>query len=151
MDKITRRSALDRLEPFVGAWKIEASIAPGARGDVTFEWTLDQQFLLQRFEIPVPGAPDGLSIVALDTDGQAFTMHYFDSRGVVRLYAMTFSEGVWTLSRDAPDFTPLPFHQRFTGAFTDDADAIKGRWETSEDGTAWKLDFELAYTRMPGG
>jgi hypothetical protein len=125
-----------------------ASIAPGLRGDATFEWALDRQFLVHRSEIPVPEAPDALSIIALAADGQAFTMHYFDSRGVVRLYAMTFSDGVWTLARDAPDFTPLPFHQRFTGTFSDDGDAIDGRWETSGDGTSWELDFELAYTRV---
>jgi hypothetical protein len=144
---MTRSSALQRLEPFVGAWTMEAPLALGVRGTATFEWSLGEQFLLHRSEIPVPGAPDALSIIALNAGGQAFTMHYFDSRGVVRLYAMTMSDGVWTLSREAPDFTPLPFHQRFTGTFSHAADAIDGRWETSADGVDWKLDFELAYTR----
>lgn len=138
---------MEQLEPFIGEWSLEASLAPGARGRVTFEWALDRKLLVQRMEIPLAEAPDSLSIIAAGPDG-AFMQHYFDSRGVVRLYAMTFSDGLWTLSRDAPDFSPLPFHQRFTGTFGDDGDAIDGRWETSDDGTTWKLDFELAYARI---
>jgi hypothetical protein len=142
-----RRSAIERLEPLVGDWTLEASLAPGVSGRATFEWALDAQFLVHRSEIPVEGAPEGLSIIALDHDGEAFTMHYFDSRGVVRLYAMTFEGGNWTLLRNAPDFTPLPFHQRFTGAFSEDGHTIDGRWERSDDGTNWELDFELRYRR----
>lgn len=138
---------MEPLRPFVGEWTLEASLGPGIVGRSTFEPTLGGAFLLQRSEVPVPEAPDGLSIIAADPGG-AFTMHYFDSRGVVRLYAMTFSDRVWTLHRGKPDFSPFRFHQRFTGTFSDDGDAIDGRWETSDDGTTWKLDFELAYARI---
>jgi hypothetical protein len=37
------------------------------------------------------------------------------SRGVVRIYAMTFDDGVWILRRESADFTPLAFAQRFVG------------------------------------
>ena len=43
----------------------------------------------------------------------ACTQHYFDSRGVVCLYAMTFVGGVWTLTRESPDFTPPGFPAAF--------------------------------------
>jgi hypothetical protein len=147
MDKETRQAALKALEPFVGDWTLEASLAPGVNGKATFEWTLDDQFLRFHLEIPVEGAPEGLSIIALDHDGEAFTMHYFDSRGVVRLYEMRIDDGAWTLTRNSADFTPLPFHQRYTGSFSDDGRRIDGRWETSDDGVEWKLDFELNYIR----
>ena len=39
---------------------------------------------------------------------------------MVRLYAMSFADGVWTLTRESPDFTPLDFRQRFTGTFSTD-------------------------------
>jgi hypothetical protein len=61
---------------------------------------------------------------------------------------MTFQDGVWTLLRGAPDFTPLNFWQRFTGTFSADGDTIDGRWETSKDGSAWELDFGLTYRRI---
>lgn len=46
---------------------------------------------------PVEMPPDVVAaIVAPTSDGDAYTQHYFDSRGVVRVYAMTFGKGVWT-------------------------------------------------------
>ena len=62
---------------------------------------------------------------------------------------MTLREGVWTLLRDRPDFTPLAFAQRFTGTFGADGRTITGRWETSDDGGAtWAHDFDLTYRKI---
>jgi len=80
--------------------------------------------------------------------GQAYTQHYFDSRGVGRVYAMSFSEGVWTLLQEAPDFTALDFSQRFTGTFSDDGKTIAGRWESRTDSSSWGHDFDLTYTKV---
>ncbi len=99
-DKPAQHPALERLDAFVGEWSMEASFAPGVTGRAVFEWVLGGQFLVERSE--VPDAPDGIAIVGVDRDGQAYTQHYFDSRGVARVYAMTFRDGVWTLLRDAP-------------------------------------------------
>jgi hypothetical protein len=139
---------MERLEPFIGEWSIEASFPDAPVGYSVFEWALDGHFLMQRSEIPHPDAPDGLVIVAAEPEGDGYLQHYFDSRGVVRLYAMTFEDGVWTLLRNKPDFSPLNFSQRFTGEFSPDGNTISGRWETSEDGSSWELDFELTYTRV---
>jgi hypothetical protein len=86
-----RADALARLDVFVGEWVVEARFpgqpAPsGAAGDgpvvrSRFEWALDRQFLLQRTEVPIPGAPDGLMIVSADLETGAYTQHYYDSRG----------------------------------------------------------------------
>jgi hypothetical protein len=143
---------LERLEAFVGEWRVEApafplppEIADAAR--MSFEWTLGGAYLLQRSSIPVPEAPDSLSVIAPD-GGDGYTQHYFDSRGIVRIYAMTFDGRDWTLERRAPDFSPLPFHQRWVGQLSADGNTISGRWEASPDGNDWELDFELAYHRV---
>jgi hypothetical protein len=148
MDASAGNAAMARLEPFIGGWSMQASFPDAPVGHSVFDWALERQFLVQRSEVPHPAAPDGLSIMAFDPEGQGYLQHYFDSRGVVRLYAMTFSDGIWTLLRDKPDFSPLDFSQRFRGVFSDDANVIDGRWETSEDGSSWELDFELRYTRV---
>jgi hypothetical protein len=88
------------------------------------------------------------AIVGLDRSGDALTQHYFDSRGRARVYAMTFDDGVWTLLRDSPDFTPLDFSRRFTGEFSAYGNFISGRWERSKDGSGWEHDFELTYRRV---
>ena len=118
----SRADALARLDVFAGEWVVVARFpgvdAPAARS--TFEWALDRRFLIQRIQVPVPEAPDALTIVSTDPETGAYTQHYYDSRGVVRLYAMTLADGVWTLTRESPDFTPLDFRQRFTGTFSAD-------------------------------
>jgi hypothetical protein len=145
-----RADALARLDVLAGEWVVEARFpgggdAPAARS--TFEWALDRQFLIQRTEVPVPQAPDAMMIVSADPETGAYTQHYYDSRGVVRLYAMSFADGVWTLTRESPDFTPLDFRQRFTGTFSADGNTISGAWETGRGDGQWEHDFALTYRR----
>jgi len=146
-DRAARATAMKRLDVFIGEWTLEASF-PGAAiaGRAVFEWMLDRQFLLERSE--VPGAPDSLAIVGFDPGREAYCQHYFDSRGIARVYAMSLSDGAWTLVRDCADFTPLEFSQRFTGSFSGDGRRITGRWETSANGSNWEHDFGLTYTKV---
>jgi hypothetical protein len=152
VDEDQRAAQLGRLAPLIGTWRIEApafplpaQLADAAR--MTCEWTLGGAFLLQRASVPVPEAPDGLSIIG-PAAGDGYTQHYFDSRGIARVYAMTIDGQDWTLERHAPDFSPLSFHQRWLGTFSADGQTIRGRWETSPDGADWRLDFELTYHRV---
>jgi hypothetical protein len=139
------------LEPFVGTWRMEASFASGdgaPRAECRFEWLEGGRFLIQRWFVEHPDAPDGIAIIGFDDERGTYRQHYFDSRGVARLYKMTFADGVWRLWRDEPDLSPLDFSQRFTGRFDETADTIAGTWEISNDGTAWERDFDLTYERI---
>ena len=69
-------------------------------------------------------------------------MPYYDSRGVSRVYHMTFAGRVWRMWREAPGFW-----QRFTGTLADDGATITAAWEKSPDGVAWEHDFDMIYTR----
>ena len=153
-----RADALARLGVFIGDWSIEARFPghqltpPGAAdgGPMArsrFEWALGGRFLLQHTEMPIPEAPDSLAIVVTDPRTGGYTQHYYDSRGVVRLYAMDFADGVWTLTRESPDFSPLDFRQRFTGIVSADENTIAGAWEKGRDGGEWEHDFDLTYRR----
>jgi hypothetical protein len=132
---------IQELAPLIGAWNVETSLGPAA-AKTTFEWALDGAFVLQRSTIDIPQAPDGLCVIAATEDG--FLQHYFDSRGVVRLYAMTFDGRTWTLTREKPDFSDFNFAQRYVGEL--EGDTIRGAWEINDDGT-WRKDFDLTYTR----
>ena len=135
------------LDPLVGDWTIEAQ-GP-ALGDATvtarvsFAYALGGTAMLQRGEVDHPQAPATLSVIT--PQGDAYLQHYFDDRGVVRLYRMTFDGTLWTLQRDEPDFSELPFHQRFLATVGDDR--IDARWEASPDGEAWELDFTMLHRR----
>jgi hypothetical protein len=118
----------------------------GAR--VSFEWLPGERFLIQRWEVPIPEAPDGIAIIGADLERAGnYLQHYFDERGVARIYKMSVADGVWRLWRDEPDFSPLDFAQRYTGTFGDDGKTITGAWELSHDGTTWEHDFDLIYTK----
>lgn len=144
--------ALRSLQPFIGEWRMTASFPFASPTEVVghsvFEWILDGQFLLQRSKVPHPDAPDSIAIVGLDPDSGSYSQHYFDSRGTARVYGMNFSDGVWELLRDTPDFSALSFSQRYIGTFDGDDHTIDGRWETSSDGSPWKHDFDLTYTKV---
>ena len=143
--------ALARLEALVGEWTMEAGPPGGppwpGGGRVTFEWLEGRRFLIQCWTVDVPEAPDGIAIIGSTDEPGRFRQHYFDSRGVHRVYEMGLDRGVWTLSRDAPD----PFPQRFTGTLRGDGTTIVGRWEKAVDGVRWETDFDLTYRRSAEG
>ena len=128
------------LQPLIGDWTIEVSFAPGS-GNLSFEWLTGEQFLIQRWSIPQPEAPDGIAIIG--PDGDEYVQHYFDSRGVHRTYGLSLRDGVLRLWRDGPDFS-----QRYTGTFSADGSRIDGTGEIAEDGITWKKDFDITYKRV---
>jgi hypothetical protein len=149
--------AVERLEAFIGEWSMEAMFPNSPRIDTgghdtgartVFEWLPGRRFLVQRWEVPHPAAPDGIAIIGFDRDKETYLQHYFDSRGVARLYEMSFTDGIWKLSRNSADFSPLEFSQRYAGIFSDDRKPIRGSWESSNDGLSWDHDFELNYTKV---
>ena len=149
MTETTDPEPLGALEPFVGQWRMTAGFSPNPadapRALTTFEWLSGRRFLVQRWEVDHPDAPDGIAMIGFDPAREIYVQHYFDSRGVVRLYDMAFVNKVWTLQRLAeyPDFS-----QRFTGRFSEDDNTIAGHWESSSDGASWLHDFDLTYTRV---
>lgn len=81
-------------------------------------------------------------IVGRDDSRDECTAQYYDSRGVSRVYRMTFAGGVWRMWWDAPGLC-----QRFAGTLADDGATVTAAWEKSPNGTAWELDFDVLSTR----
>lgn len=146
-----KRSSLQDLDALVGEWDTEAThpMLPGTvvRGHGVCEWLDGQRFLIMRARSDHPDFPDSISVIG-DTDG--LRMHYFDSRGVARIYQMSFMKGIWKLWRDTADFSPLDFAQRFVGTVSDDGRTIDGLWEARHHGTTWEDDVAITYQRATG-
>ena len=141
----------DRLAPFIGEWtmKPEAEWAPpDVVGRVTIEPMEGGAFLVQRWTVPVPIAPDGIAIYGPNEAADGYLQHYFDTRGVARVYQMSFDGRVWKMWRYEADFSPLPFRQRWTAEFSEDGRTIRGKHERTEDDGSWVLDFPLTYERV---
>jgi len=146
------KTDLTALEPLVGNWQMVATFKdmPPTQEEApcSFEWMTGGQFLVQRWFAPDP-APSGLAIIGADPDrAGGFLQHYFDSRGVARVYRLTLSGGRLELTRDEPDFSPLDFSQRYRGTFSDDGRAILGQWEIRHPGQDWERDFGFDYLRI---
>lgn len=139
---------IELLEPLIGEWSMEAAFPNAPLGLTTFEWLPGRTFLVQRWEVPHPQAPDGIAIIGRDPERAGYLQHYFDSRGVTRVYRMSFEDRLWSLWRTTPDFSPLDFSQRFAGRLSDDGKTIRGNWEISSDAVSWKQDFELTYRKL---
>jgi hypothetical protein len=141
----TQNPELHPLKALVGEWASEAVHAAFptmvVQGHTAVEWLEGERFLILRSQADHPDFPDSISIIGAQEDG--LSMHYFDSRGVHRVYDVSMRDGVWRVWRDAPGFS-----QRFAGRFSDDGDTITGMWELSCDGSTWNNDLEITYRRV---
>ena len=137
-------SDLSNLEILVGEWSAHVAGFDDVEARTTFEWLEGGGFLIERSTVDRPEFPNGVCVIGATGEGGGLQQHYFDSRGVARVYEMTLDDGVWTLYRAGPDWP-----QRFVGEFSEDGDTITGRWERgTEPGAPLELDFELNYHRL---
>lgn len=139
-----RDATLDRLDALVGAWDTEMTHPqlPGiTHGRASFAWLEGRAFLVWRSLLPAGAIPSSISIIGGGPTEGIWPMHYFDSRGVSRVYTMSLDAGGWKIWRDHPGFS-----QRATGVIDEDGRAIRVRWELQEDGP-WRPDLEVTYRR----
>jgi hypothetical protein len=140
------KSEIEGWDRFIGSWETEGShpMLPGERirGTSSFEWLEGRRFVIWRSHSGHPEVPDAITIVGV-TDGQ-LSMHYFDQRGVYRVYVASLHGSTWRFWRDA---TPPDLSQRFIATFSDDGDAISCRGQLSRDGKDWEDDLALDYRR----
>ena len=136
-----RNPDLDALDALVGDWVLGDPAAPVGR--TSFSWLEGGFFLVQRWTVDIPEAPDGIAILGQDATTGQLVQHYYDSRGIARVYQTRLEDGTWRLWRDGPDFW-----QRFSATFAKDGTTIRGTWESSPDGTSWEHDFDLVYTKV---
>jgi hypothetical protein len=130
----------------VGEWTTEAThpAVPGTvvHGTASVEWLEGERFLILRSRSDHPDFPDSISIIG-DTDG--LRMHYFDSRGIHRIYELTVTNDGWEIARDAPEFS-----QRLWVTFADEDNTMIGKSKLSEDDETWNDDLEITYSRARG-
>ena len=106
--------SLADLEVLVGEWSMKAEPPGGppwpGEGRLTFEWIEGGGFLIQRWTVDIPEAPNGVALIGVgdkpvpvsgtgDSEG-GYRQHYFDSRGVHRVYEMSLEGGTWKLWRE---------------------------------------------------
>ncbi len=141
-----KNEGLARLEGLVGEWDLTLtnswfldSMDTRVAGEATFEW-LDEAFLVWRWWAGDRAEP-AVMVIGRNDARDEYTVLSWDYRGVSRVFAMTWDDGVWAVSREDPDF-----HQRFQATVA--PDRIEMRVEASEDaGQTWRKDFDLIFER----
>lgn len=146
----TPNPSLKHLEILVGDWDMElsnASFLPSSsdtvKGHVSFEWLEGGAFLLMYMGNKPPSTPDAIWLISRDESTSNYTVLYYDTRKVSRVYEMSFSDDTWKIWRNSPGFS-----QRFEGKFRDDGNIITAYWKKSSDGLTWEHDFDVTYTRI---
>ena len=146
----TSNPSLKQLEILVGDWDMalsNASFLPSpsdtVKGHASFEWLGEGAFLMMYMGNKPPGTPDAMWLIGRDESTSSYTVLYYDTRKVSRVYEMSFSDGSWKIWRNSPDFS-----QRFEGKFSDDGDIITAHLEKSSDGSTWEHDFDVTYTKV---
>jgi hypothetical protein len=153
--------SLKRLNRLVGTWSTQAThpAMPGVvvHGTVVIEWLEGERFLIHRARTDHRDFPDSISVIGItdrdrvdDQSGNVapadtasrLRMHYFDSRGVFRVYEVGVDEEAWRCWRTAPGFS-----QRFAGSFADEGNTISGIWQVCEDDAHWADDLRITYRR----
>ena len=142
----------DRL---IGEWRGEGEIPIEPPMYVSADATIEPfgDFVVMRTKGEPAEMPSTISVIGGAPEGEPQPMHYFDDRGVKRLF-MTAVEGTtWKIWRAPGEDWNGPdgpgFNQRFIGQISADGDRIEGRWERGlgDAGDQWELDFPIDYVR----
>jgi hypothetical protein len=149
MERTPRNPQLAAFDPLIGEWTVEAThpMFPSTvvNGRMSYEWLEGERFLIQRSSNDHPDFPDSISVIGF-ADEDELTAHYFDSRGVFRVYRVAMEGEALRMWRDAPGFS-----QRLDAKLSDDGATLAGVWQVSRDDQTWEDDLAIAFTRTAAG
>jgi hypothetical protein len=146
---------MTQFERLIGDWHGEGEVPSEPPMKLTVDATIERlgEFIVFRSVGEPAEMPDTVSVIGGAPAGEPQPMHYFDSRGVKRMFVTAVEGSTWTIWRDpAEDWNGQDgpgFNQRFIGEISADGRTIDGRWERGmgEAGDEWALDFPMRYVR----
>ena len=146
---------MQEFEPLIGTWHGQGIIPADPPMQVSLAATIERlgEFVVFRSTSELGAVPGSISIIGGAPAGEPQPMHYFDARGVQRLYLTTVAGSDWTIWRapgEDPNGPNWPgFDQRFIGQISADGGVITGRWERGSGNadTEWRLDCPIEYVR----
>ena len=107
---------LKDLDAFVGEWNVAGAMTLDEPMEISgwtgFEWLAGGGVPGPTFDHRAGGFPNTLAVIGPADEGEGYVMHYFDSRGVSRIYKMSLDGRSWTLDRE-PSGPRSDFWQRW--------------------------------------
>ena len=147
-------SAPNGMDRLIGEWDASGEMnVDGETIRVTGHTTIESlgEYVVLRTTVEPPEFPDSVSILGGGPDGEPAPMHYFDERGVQRLYLSSVEAGRWLITHADESWRDSPGHnQRYIGEIAPDGSRITGAWERGlgAAGDRWELDFTLDFQRV---
>jgi hypothetical protein len=146
---------MNQFDRLIGEWRVHGEIPIEPPMKISGESKIERlgAFIVFRSVAEPADVPDSLSVIGGAPDGEPQPMHYFDARGVKRLFMTAFQGSTWKIWRAPGEDWNGPdgpgFNQRFVGEISADGETIEARWERGmgEAGDAWELDFPITYVR----
>ena len=146
---------MKQFDRLIGKWRVEGEIPIEPPMKVSGESKLERlgAFIVFSSVAEPVDVPDSLSVIGGAPNDEPQPMHYFDSRGVKRLFMTAVEESTWKIWRAPGEDWSGPdgpgFNQRFIGEISADGTRIEARWERGmgDAGDAWELDFPITYVR----
>jgi hypothetical protein len=146
---------MEQFDRLIGEWHVEGEIPIEPPMKVSGESKIERlgAFVVFSSTAEPADVPDSLSVIGGAPDDEPQPMHYFDSRGVKRLFMTAVEGSTWKIWRAPGEDWNGPdgpgFNQRFIGEISADGTTIEARWERGmgDAGDEWELDFPITYIR----
>jgi hypothetical protein len=146
---------MKQFDPLVGEWHGEGEMPIDPPMKISVEAKISRlgKFIVFSTLAKPVEVPDSVSIIGGAPEGEPQPMHYFDSRGVKRLFMMAVEGSTLKIWRAPGEDWNGPdgpgFNQRFSGEISPDGKKITGRWERGmgDAGDRWEIDFPINYVR----
>jgi hypothetical protein len=146
---------MTEFESLIGEWHGEGEVPVEPPMQISMEAKIERlgEFIVLSSVGTPAEVPDSVSIIGGARAGEPQPMHYFDSRGVKRLFMMSLEGSTWKIWRAPGEDWKGPhgpgFNQRFIGEISADGNTIEGRWERGmgDAGDKWEIDFPINYFR----
>lgn len=144
-------SARDRLNYFVGTWRMEVQIKASPFGPRTFfateqnDWMPGRLLLISRQEGEAAAAIDGLVVMGYNPEEKAYTYHVVKSTGELEDLKGTLEGNTWTWTSDGTTGngavrTRLTIQEASSASYT-------LKFETASEGRAWSTVMEGKVTK----
>ena len=136
------------MDQLIGEWAAVGQMeVDGQAIHITGHTTIERlgEFVVLHTTVQPPEFPDSISIIGGGPEGEPAPMHYFDERGVQRLYLSSVADGRWTIQiahetwRESPGSTsatsanspPMARRSPAPGGAASARPATSGRWTSA--------------------
>ena len=128
------------LNRLLGTWDVtmrHVAMPDPTAGRHHYERVLQGAFVMLQATYDHPELPDATALLSESA------LHYFDVRGVTRVFELEVDDAGWTMIRRDSDFW-----QRSSATFRG-ADEMHGPGANSHDGgVTWEHDYDMSYVRV---